>query len=110
MHLKETFAFVVNAVLGGLLAVVPIYLAILLLKGMQSVGKLVQPFAQFLPEWMPAEQALSLPLALLICFLIGLAVRTRLGRVTRERLAGCWGQCRHSDTISALVSEDRMAN
>jgi uncharacterized membrane protein len=33
-----------------------------------------------------AEQALSLLLVLVICFLVGVAVRTRLGRVTRERI------------------------
>ncbi|MEN3296967.1 MAG: hypothetical protein V7642_6220 [Burkholderiales bacterium] len=85
--MKKALAFVSKTVLGGLLVVVPIYLAILvLLKGMQAVGKLVKPIAQLLPEWFPAEQALSLLLVLMICFLIGLAVRTRLGQVVRERM------------------------
>jgi uncharacterized membrane protein len=53
---------------------------------MKSVGQLVRPFAQLLPDWFPAEQALSLLLVLMICFLIGIAVRTRLGRVARERI------------------------
>jgi uncharacterized membrane protein len=70
-----------------LLVVVPIYLAILvLLKGMKSVAQLVQPFTMLVPEWLPAEQFLSLLLVLIICFLIGLAVRTRFGRRTREKL------------------------
>ena len=85
--MKKTLAFIAKSVLGGLLVIVPIYLAVLvLLKGMQTVGKLVQPFAQLLPEWFPAEQALSLLLVLVICFLIGVAIRTRLGRVARERI------------------------
>ena len=78
--MKKALAFVAKSVLAGLLVIVPIYLAVLvLLKGMKTVGKLVQPFAQLLPDWFPTEQALSLLLVLIICFLIGVAVRTRLG-------------------------------
>jgi hypothetical protein len=85
--LKKALVFVAKAVLGGLLVIVPIYLAVLvLLKGMKSVGGLVRPFALLLPDWIPAEKALSLLLVLLICFLIGVAVRTRAGRVGRERI------------------------
>ena len=85
--LKKALVFVAKAMLGGLLVVVPIYLAVLvLLKGMKSVGGLVRPFALLLPDWIPAEKALSLLLVLLICFLIGVAVRTRAGRVGRERI------------------------
>ena len=85
--MKKALVFVAKAVLAGLLVVVPIYLAVLvLLKGMKSVGQLVRPFARLLPDWFPAEQAMSLLLVLMICFLIGVAVRTRAGRVVRERI------------------------
>jgi uncharacterized membrane protein len=85
--MKQTLAFIGKTVLAGLLVVVPIYLAILLLlKGMQSIGKLVQPFTKILPEWMPAEQLLSLLLVLAICFAIGLALRTRRGTTVRDRM------------------------
>ena len=85
--MKKALVFVGKAVLAGLLVVVPIYLAVLvLLKGMKSVGGLVQPFALLLPDWLPAEKALSLLLVLTICFLIGVAVRTQAGRVVRERI------------------------
>ena len=85
--MKKALVFVAKAVLAGLLVVVPIYLAVLvLLKGMKSVGQLVRPFARLLPDWFPAEQAMSLLLVLMICFLIGVAVRTRAGRVVRERM------------------------
>jgi hypothetical protein len=51
--------------LRGLLVVVPLYLAVLLLlKGMKTVAGLVRPFALLLPDWFPAEQALSLLLVL----------------------------------------------
>jgi len=85
--MKNALSYVTKAVLGGLLIVIPIYLAVLLLlKAMKSVVDLVRPFALLLPDWIPAEKALSLLLVLMICFLIGVAVRTRPGRVVRERI------------------------
>jgi hypothetical protein len=43
--------FLQNAVLGGVLVVLPIYLAlVVLLKGMQSVVPLVRPFTMLLPD------------------------------------------------------------
>jgi uncharacterized membrane protein len=85
--MKQVGEFVVNALVAGLLVIVPIYLAVLLLlKGMQSVWGLVRPFALFLPAWFPAENVLSLLLVLVVCFLIGVAVRTPVGRAIRERI------------------------
>jgi len=85
--MKPIREFVVNALVGGLLVVIPIYLAVLLmLKGMQAVVGLVRPFALLLPEWLPAENVLSLLLVLIVCFLIGVAVRTPAGRAIRERI------------------------
>jgi uncharacterized membrane protein len=85
--MKRVLEFVSTAVAGGLLIVVPLYLAILLLlKAMKSVVGLVRPVALLLPDTIPAETFLSLLLVLLICFLIGVAVRTRAGRVLREQL------------------------
>jgi uncharacterized membrane protein len=72
---------------GGLLVVVPLYLSVLLLlKAMQSVVGLVRPVAMLLPAWLPAEHALSLLLVIMLCFLIGAAVRTPAGRAIRERI------------------------
>ena len=66
---------------------VPVYLAVLLLlKGMKSAAGLVRPVAALVPEWLPAENLLSLLLVLLLCFLVGAAVRTRRGRAVRERM------------------------
>ena len=76
--------FVVNAVVGGIFVVVPVYLAVLLLlKGMQSVAR---PVAALVPDTVPAETLLSLLLVLFVCFLVGAAVRTRAGRRIRERM------------------------
>jgi uncharacterized membrane protein len=86
-----------KALIRGLLIVVPVYLAIiLLLKVMKSVARLVQPFTARLPDWLPAEELLSLLLVLAICAVIGATVGTRIGRGARngversvfERIAG----------------------
>ncbi|MBI3796716.1 MAG: DUF502 domain-containing protein [Deltaproteobacteria bacterium] len=85
--MKPIWEFVKNTLVGGLLVVVPIYLAVLLLlKAMQSVAGLVRPVAKLLPAGIPAENLLSLLLVLSSCFLIGLAVRARTGRAIRERI------------------------
>jgi uncharacterized membrane protein len=79
--------FVTSTVVGGLFIVVPVYLAVLLLlKGMKSAASLVRPVAAMVPDWLPAENLLSLVLVLALCFLVGAAVRTRSGRAVRERL------------------------
>ena len=85
--MKFAREFFANVLVGGLLIVLPIYLAALvLLKGMKSVAALVRPFTLLLPEWLPAENLLSLALVLVVCCLIGVAVRTRVGRTLRERM------------------------
>jgi len=85
--MKMARDFVASTVVGGVFVVVPVYLAILLLlKGMESLSGLVRPIAVLLPEWIPAEGLFSLVALLLLCFLVGLAVRTRAGRLMRERL------------------------
>ncbi len=79
--------FITSTVVGGLFVVVPVYLAVLLLlRGMQSAQTLVRPFAALLPDWIPAENFFSLVLVLAVCFVVGIAVRTRSGRAVRERM------------------------
>jgi uncharacterized membrane protein len=83
-HLRE---LIKSSLVGGLLILVPIYLsALLILKAMKAVARLVKPIAALLPKWFPGETFLSLLLVLIICFLVGAAVRTRRGRATRERI------------------------
>ena len=85
--MKYVREFVTNAVVGGLLVLLPIYLAVLLLlKGMKAVVSLVRPISALLPDWLPAENFLSLLGVLIACFFVGAAVRTRAGRAVRERV------------------------
>jgi uncharacterized membrane protein len=85
--MKYARELVTSTVIGGLFIVVPVYLALLLLlKGMKSVAGLVRPIAALLPDWIPAEGFFSLLLVLVVCFIVGAAVRTRTGQVVRERV------------------------
>jgi len=85
--MKYPREFVMSTLVGGVFIVVPVYLAVLLLlKGMKSAATLVRPVAVLVPDWLPAENLLSLVLVLLLCFVVGAAVRTRRGRAARERL------------------------
>jgi len=85
--MKPARPFVVNTLISGLITVIPVYLAVLLLlKAMKSVLGLVSPFARLLPDWLPAANILALLLLLVVCFLVGVAVRTAAGRAAREHL------------------------
>jgi uncharacterized membrane protein len=82
-HLSE---FVLSRLGIGMLAIAPIYLALLLLlKVLKSLAAVMRPLANLLPTWLPAEHFLSFMLMLLICFLIGVIVCTPTGRATWER-------------------------
>ncbi len=85
--MKKLSEFVLGRLVAGVLVVAPTYLAVLLvLKGIKSLAGIMEPFAQLLPEWLPANQALSLVVVLLGCFLIGVALRTRMGHRLWNRL------------------------
>jgi uncharacterized membrane protein len=84
---RPAHGFFTGALITGLLVIVPFYLALLLLlKAMQSLAGLVRPIAALLPDWLPAEDLLALLLVLVLCFLVGVAVQTHLGRAVRERV------------------------
>ena len=77
--------FIVRTFVGGVFVVVPAYLAfVLLLKGMQSAAGLVRPVAVLMPGAIAVQDLLSLALILLVCFVVGVAVSTRVGRAVRE--------------------------
>jgi uncharacterized membrane protein len=89
--MKAKRGFFTGSLVGGLIAVIPAYLAVLLLlKGMKSLAGLVRPVAILLPDWLPAENFLSLLLILALCFLVGAAIRTPIGQALRERIERSW--------------------
>ena len=46
--------------------------------------RLMAPVAKALPESVPAENLIALLLVLLVCFLVGIAIRTRTGTGDQE--------------------------
>lgn len=83
--MKRVSEFIARRLTAGVLIVAPLYLAVLLLlKAAKSMAGLVKPISSLLPKWLPADHLLSLLLVLVICFLIGVLVGTRRGRVFWE--------------------------
>lgn len=91
--MKRTQTFVSTSLLGGLIVILPI--AILVLVGRWLFG-LVRSWVGPLTEWvfgrvaLPAlvEDGLVVLLLLLACFLVGVVVRTRIGRFVHNNLEG----------------------
>ena len=85
--MKKLRDFIVSRLVAGCSVLAPIYLAaLLLLKAMKSLTGFVRPLAKLLPEWLPADRIFSLLLVMIICFLIGITVRTRIGRAAWGRM------------------------
>ncbi|MFO0013427.1 MAG: DUF502 domain-containing protein [Planctomycetota bacterium] len=83
----KPFRFLGKTILAGVLVLAPIFLTgLLFVKGFETVAGVVRPLRKALPHWLPNEEALSVLLLLTLCFLIGLALRTGLGRWIQQRL------------------------
>jgi len=84
---KQFRQSITQGLIAGVLFVLPVYLAILLLlKAAKSLAGVVKPLTRLLPEWFPAENLFSFLLVLVVCLLIGMALRTSLGRAARTRI------------------------
>jgi uncharacterized membrane protein len=85
--MKEIRRQILKMFVTGFIAIVPVYLAILLLvKAMGSVAGLVKPVAAMLPDWLPAVNLMALLFVMFICFLVGMIVQTPFGRSLREQI------------------------
>jgi len=85
--MKYLHDFIVSAVIGGLLVLLPVYLAaLLLLKALASLALLLHPISALLPTWLPAQNIVSALAAVIACFAVGAAVRTPTGRAARDRI------------------------
>lgn len=81
-YLRELLS---SIVVGGLLILLPMYLAVLLLlKGVLLLEKLLEPLEALLPSWVPFPNIVALLLLLAVSAMIGTAVRTPGGRRARE--------------------------
>jgi len=82
---KRFHQFIVHTFLAGFLALLPIYLAsLLLLKAMKSLRGLLRPFAHLLPGLFPT--VVSVLLILIFCFLVGIVLGTPTGEKVRAAL------------------------
>jgi len=82
--MKSSLSFFKSTILGGLLVIVPLFLVYLLLaEAVETLIAIVEPVVEMFPgDWaLSAFQARFLALGILVglCFLTGLATRTRKG-------------------------------
>jgi len=72
--------FTKTTLIGGLLIILPIYIAVLLLaKAVKGLLDLLAPVAGSLPAGIEFRRAAAIILLIAICFVLGLVVRTRSG-------------------------------
>ena len=80
--IKGLAEFLKTTLIGGLLVVVPTYLTVLLLgKAIGGLMAFLGPIVALLPEGLHHfRRIVAIGLVVLICFILGLIARTRLGR------------------------------
>ena len=80
--IKGLTEFLKTTLIGGLLVVVPTYLTVLLLaKAIGGLMALLGPVIALLPQGLHHfRRIVAIGLVVLICFILGLIARTRLGR------------------------------
>ena len=72
---------------GGLLVVLPLWVSMLLLaKAIKSTLLVLQPLAKLLPQRLVHPDIVAVCLLILICFAVGLLIRTRPGKCLGEWL------------------------
>ncbi len=89
--MKTLIKFLKVTLIGGLLIVLPVWVSLLLLlKAIKGALAMLLPLAKLLPETVVHEKVVALGLLLVICFVVGLLVRTgpgqRLGRWLRQHI------------------------
>lgn len=73
--------FLKTTLIGGLLIVLPVWVTILLLvKAVMGALTMLQPLAKLLPQQVVHEKLVALSLLIVLCFTVGLLVRSRLGQ------------------------------
>jgi len=79
--MKTLTDFLRMTLVGGLLVVLPLWVSVLLLfKAIKGAMAMLLPIAKLLPQWVVHEKVTALVLLLLICFAVGLFIRTGPGK------------------------------
>ncbi|MGB7158804.1 MAG: DUF502 domain-containing protein [Tepidisphaeraceae bacterium] len=83
--MKQVIDFLKTTLIGGLLIVLPTWISVLLLvKALSMMAVFTRPVVATLPEQAHHPRIAALLLLLLGCFLLGLLLRTALGRYVRR--------------------------
>jgi len=78
--MKTLIDFLRMTLVGGLLVVLPIWVSLLLLiKAIKSALVVLHPIAKLLPQSLVHPNVIALCLLVMICFGVGLLIRTRAG-------------------------------
>jgi len=79
--MKTITRFLKVTLVGGLLVVLPVWVSLLLLlKAIKGAMAMLMPIAKLLPQGFVHEKVAALVLLLVICFVVGLLIRTGPGR------------------------------
>ena len=80
--MKTLTDFIRMTLVGGLLVVLPLWVSVLLLvKAIKSALVVLHPLAKLLPQTLVHPNVVAFCLLVLICFAVGLLIRTRLGQL-----------------------------
>src|SRR5215813_7155252 len=79
--MKTLTDFLRMTLVGGLLVVLPLWVSVLLLvKAIKSALVVLHPLAKLLPQTLVHPNVVAICLLVLICFGVGLLIRTELGK------------------------------
>ena len=79
--MKTLLRFLKLTLVGGLLVVLPLWVSLLLLfKAIKGALAVLQPIAKLVPQKFVHHDIVALCLLVLICFGVGLVIRTELGK------------------------------
>jgi uncharacterized membrane protein len=89
--MKQLFAFLKATLLGGVLFVLPAWLAVLLVgKALMHLQVFVKPLSSHLPAGIGHPRVIAIVLLLASCFLVGLVIQTTIGahlqRIVEKRV------------------------
>ena len=85
--MKTVTAFLKVTLIGGLLIVLPLWVSLLLLfKAIKGALALLQPIAKLVPQKFVHHDVVAFCLLILICFAVGLLIRTRVGHLIGDWL------------------------
>ena len=79
--MKALIKFLKVTLIGGLLVVLPVWVSLLLLfKAIKGALVLLLPIARLLPQTVVHDKLVALGLLVVICFVVGLLIRTQPGQ------------------------------